>query len=306
MSLFCILLLMKANKRLLFVLLFLGSFHLSYSQDDLEAILNDAEKNQPSKKEYTTAAFKSTRLINLHNTERLAKGALEYRICHRFGRLNSGAYQFWGLDQAEIRMGFEYGVSDWVHIGIGRSSYQKTYDAFAKVAILRQSNLMPISLVYMGSVAVNTIKDISPDFNGRLSYVNQLIIGSKVNSRVSLVFVPTLVHRNLVTEVNDAVSTVALGVGGRFKLTQRLTFNTEYTWRVPPQQKSLAFDNYKDAFSIGLDIETGGHVFQLTLSNARGMFDKAYLVETTGSWGAGDIHFGFNLIRNFTVIKKKE
>lgn len=299
---------MKPNKWLLIImllLLFSFSFCL-HAQDDLEAILNNAEKEQPKKKEYTTAAFKSTRLINLHNTERLAKGALEYRICHRFGRLNSGAYQFWGLDQAEIRMGFEYGVSDWVHIGIGRSSYQKTYDAFTKIAILRQSNLMPISLVYMGSIAVNTIKDISPDFNGRLSYVNQLIIGSKVNSRISLVFVPTLVHRNLVTEVNDAVSNVALGIGGRFKLTKRLTFNTEYTWRVPPQQKSLDFDNYKDAFSIGLDIETGGHVFQLTLSNSRGMFDKAYLVETTGSWGAGDIHFGFNLIRNFTVIKKKE
>ncbi|MCU0392771.1 MAG: DUF5777 family beta-barrel protein [Thermoflexibacter sp.] len=300
---------MKTYKLLVIYFLFCSSFFSTYhlfAQDDLEAALNSTEAGKEKKKEYTSAAFKSTRLINLHNTERLAKGALEYRICHRFGTLNSGAYQFWGLDQAEIRMGFEYGLSDWIHLGVGRSSYQKTYDAFVKAAILRQSNLLPISLVYMGSIAVNTLREVSPDFNGRLAYVNQLIIGSKLNQRISMVLAPTFVHRNLVTEVNDAVSTVALGIGGRFKITKRFTFNAEYIWRMPPEKKSLAFDNYKDAFSIGFDIETGGHVFQLTLSNSRGMFDKAYLVETVGSWGKGDIHFGFNLIRNFTVGGKKK
>lgn len=291
---------------LIFSLLFCVNFSL-FAQDDLEDALNESEKGKEKKKEYVSAAFKSTRLINLHNTERLAKGALEYRICHRFGTLNSGAYQLWGLDQAEIRMGFEYGLSNWVHLGVGRSSYQKTYDAFTKISILRQSNVMPISVLYMGSVAVNTIEGFSPDFNGRLSYVNQLIIGGKLNSRISLVFVPTLIHRNLVPDAqNDKVTSAALGFGGRFKITKRLTFNAEYIWRVPPQKTSLAFDNYKDAFSMGIDIETGGHVFQLTLSNSRGMFDKAYLTETVGSWGAGDIHFGFNLIRNFTIGGKKE
>lgn len=299
---------MTANKQysLIFSLLFFINFSL-FAQDDLEDALNESEKGKEKKKEYVSAAFKSTRLINLHNTERLAKGALEYRICHRFGTLNSGAYQLWGLDQAEIRMGFEYGLSDFVHLGVGRSSYQKTYDAFTKVSILRQSNLMPISVLYMGSVAINTLEGFSPDINGRLSYVNQLIIGSKLNSRISLVFVPTLVHRNLVPAAqSDQVTTAALGFGGRFKITKRLTFNAEYILRVPPQKESPAFDNYKDAFSMGIDIETGGHVFQLTLSNSRGMFDKAYLTETTGSWGAGDIHFGFNLIRNFTIGGKKE
>jgi hypothetical protein len=296
---------MNTSKSLIFKLLFFISFPI-FAQDDLESALNDSEKGKEKKREYTTAAFKSTRLINLHNTERLAKGALEYRICHRFGKLNSGAYQLWGLDQAEIRFGFEYGLSDWIHLGVGRSSYQKTYDGFIKAAILKQSNLMPISVAYMGSVAVNTLQDISPDFNGRLSYVNQLIIGRKLNSRVSLVLVPTFVHRNLVPDAQDkSVSTTALGMGGRFKITKRLTFNAEYILRMPPQTKSDAFDNYKDAFSMGIDIETGGHVFQLTFSNSRGMFDKAYLVETAGSWGAGDIHFGFNLIRNFTVGGKK-
>ena len=299
---------MKQHKLLIIIFLFFtlcfSNFKL-FAQDDLESALNDSEKGKEKKKEYVTAAFKSSRLINLHNSERLAKGSLEYRICHRFGPLNGGAYTFWGLDQADIRMGFEYGLSNWVHVGVGRSSYQKTYDAFAKVAIIKQSNLMPVSLTYMGSVAVNTVRDVSPDFNGRLAYVNQLIIGSKINSRVSLVFVPTFVHRNLVFEVNDAVSTTALGIGGRFKITKRLTFNAEYIYRVPPSQKNAAFNNYKDAFSVGIDIETGGHVFQLTFSNSRGMFDKAYLVETTGSWGGGDVLFGFNLIRNFTVGKGK-
>ncbi len=299
---------MKTNKPflLIFKLLLLLSFPV-FAQDDLEDALNESEKGKEKKKEYTTAAFKSTRLINLHNTERLAKGALEYRICHRFGKLNSGAYQLWGLDQAEIRFGFEYGLSDWIHLGVGRSSYQKTYDAFVKAAILKQSNFMPLSVSYMGSVAVNTIKDASPDFNGKLAYVNQIIIGSKLNERISLVLVPTFVHRNLVADANNkSVSNIALGFGGRLKMTKRLTFNAEYILRVPPQTKSTAFDNYKDAFSMGIDIETGGHVFQLTFSNSRGMFDKAYLVETTGSWGAGDIHFGFNLIRNFTVGGKKK
>lgn len=294
-----------------FLLLFFTCFSSQFAlaQDDLDALLDEQEKENP-KTEYTTGAYKSTRLINLHTTEKVAKGALEFRISHRFGTLNGGGYEFFGLDQATIRLGFEYGISDRIMIGLGRNSFQKTYDGLFKADLLRQSTgekNMPISITYVGTAAINTLKlnaGQEKTFANRLAYTNQLILSKKFSEGFSFLLAPSWVHRNLVPAAEDKNDLYALGVGGRIKLTKRTSFNAEYIYRVPIKN-SLFFDDSYNSLSIGFDIETGGHVFQLHVTNSRSMIEKGFIAETEGSWLDGGIHFGFNITREFVIRKNK-
>ncbi len=302
------------NKNYLFLSAFLILFftffssQLSFAQDDLDDILDEQEKENP-KTEYTKGAYKSTRLINLHTTEKVAQGALEFRISHRFGTLDGGAYEFFGLDQATLRLGFEYGINDRIMIGIGRNTVQKTYDGLFKMDILRQSTgekTLPFSLTYVGTTAINTLKPVIGErtFTSRLTYSNQLILSRKFNEGFSFLLAPSWVHRNLVPTENDANDLYALGFGGRIKLTKRTSFNAEYVFRVPIENSPL-FDSYYNSFSVGFDIETGGHVFQLHLTNSRAMIESGFIAQTTGDWLDGGIHFGFNITREFVVNRKK-
>jgi len=294
-----------------FLLLFFTCFssQFAFAQDDLDALLDEQEKDNP-KTAYTTAAYKSTRLINLHTSEKVAKGAFEFRISYRFGTLDGGGYEFFGLDQATIRLGFEYGLSDRIMIGVGRNSFQKTYDGFVKADLLRQSTgekNMPISVTYVGTAAINTLKANAGEdrtFANRLAYTNQLILSKKFSEGFSFLLAPSWVHRNLVPTENDVNDIYALGFGGRVKLTKRTSFNAEYVFRVPIENSPL-FDSYHNSLSVGFDIETGGHVFQLHLTNSRSMIEKGFIAETGGDWLDGGIHFGFNLTREFVVNRKK-
>jgi hypothetical protein len=292
---------------ILFSCLFLNE-HVS-AQDDLEAMLED----EKPKKEYVRAAFKGTRVINLHSIEKAAPGALQFLIQHRFGPLNGGTYQLFGLDQATIRIALEYGISKFLMAGIGRSSYQKTYDAFIKASLVRQSkgsSSFPLSALYFGSISVNTLKWDDPSrrnfFSSRLSYVHQLIIGSKVSEKFSFEIVPTLVHKNLVAAANDPNDFYALGMGFRYKLSKRVSCNMEYIYRIPPKDKTaLSYAGFYNSLSVGFDIETGGHVFQLHLTNSLPMIEKAFITETSEKWANGGIHLGFNISRDFVLIHKK-
>ncbi|WP_338768795.1 DUF5777 family beta-barrel protein [Bernardetia sp. ABR2-2B] len=281
----------------------------SFAQDDLDALLDEQEEESPTT-DYVLGAYKSTRLINLHTTEKVAKGALEFRISHRFGTLDGGGYEFFGLDQATIRLAFEYGISDRVMIGLGRNSFQKTYDGLFKADLLRQSTgekNMPISLTYVGTAAINTLKPPTGQertLANRLSYSNQLILSKKFSEGFSFLLAPSWVHRNLVPTENDANDIYALGFGGRIKLTKRTSFNAEYIYRLPVENSPL-FDSFYNSLSIGFDIETGGHVFQLHLTNSRSMIEKGFIAETRGDWLDGGIHFGFNLTREFVVNRSK-
>ncbi|MCU0451611.1 MAG: DUF5777 family beta-barrel protein [Bernardetiaceae bacterium] len=278
---------------------------------DLDKLLDES---QPKTTDYTKATFKSSRVVNLHSVEKVAPGALEFRISHRFGQLNGGAYQLWGLDQATIRLGLDYGINQWLMVGVGRSTYEKTYDAFVKLNFTRQSTgarNMPVSVLYFGSVAVNTLReDIlgrEMDFQNRLAYVNQLIIGRKFSERFSLQASPTYVLRNSTPQGgNRADNLLALGLAGRIKLSKRVAFNAEYVHRFAPTDAVARreFDRYRNALSVGFDIETGGHVFQLHFTNAQPMIEKGFIAETTGDWGNGGVAFGFNITRNFQLGKK--
>lgn len=290
--------------RRLFILLLSLTLTASLSaQDDLMNMLKDTTTAETN---YATATFKSTRVMNGHSIERMAPGQLDVRISHRFGLLNSGAYEFFGLDQSSIHLSLEYGITKWLMVGIGRGSYEKTFDGFAKFSILRQSSgakVMPVSLSAMTSVAATSLKWADPSrqnyFSSRLSYVGQLLVARKISQSFSLQLAPTFVHRNLVATELDPNDLYAMGAGGRMKLTKRISINAEYYYMFNP--RSYMSQQVYNPLTIGFDIETGGHVFQLLFTNSLAMTEKGFIGETTGSWLKGGIHFGFNISRVFTL-----
>ncbi len=273
------------------------------AQDDLMNMLKDSTKAEIN---YTTATFKSTRVMNGHSIERMAPGQLDVRISHRFGLLNSGAYEFFGLDQSNIHLSLEYGILKWLMVGIGRGNYEKTFDSFAKFSILRQSSgarEMPVSVSALTSVAATSVKWSDPSrqnyFSSRLSYLGQVLIARKISQSFSLQVAPTFVHRNLVATELDPNDLYALGLGGRMKLTKRISLNAEYYYMFNP--RSYMSQKVYNPLTIGFDIETGGHVFQLLFTNSVAMIEKGFIGETTGNWLKGGIHFGFNISRVFTL-----
>ena len=275
------------------------------AQDDLMDLFED---NEPTT-DYAYATFKTTRISLGQSVENAATGNLIFDIQHHFGRINGGAYEFFGLDQATLRLGFQYGITNWLSIGVGRSTYEKTYDGSVKAKILRQSSgavNMPVSVSYFGSIAINTLKfeDESRTnyFSSRLSYANQILIARKFSNAISLQLIPTFIHRNLVETKADDNDVWALGAGGRFKLSNRISLNLEYYYVISEQTAK----DFHDSFTIGFDIETGGHVFQLFFTNSLGIIEQHFIAETTGNWLKGDIHFGFNISRAFVLKKPKE
>lgn len=285
-------------------------FYVTAQAQDL---LDELDKTIKPKKTYSTATFKSTRVINGHSIETISKNHLDFRISHRFGQLNDGAYNFFGLDQATMRMGLEYGLTDMLMVGIGRSTSQKTFDYFAKYKVLRQSKeASPISVTAFASVDAISLST-SPQFRfynnlERLTYTGQLLIARKFSERLSLQLSPTFIHRNkveLATEPNDIM---AVGIGGRLKISKRTSLNAEYFYRLPMSlEAGIATNpNYYNSLSVGFDIETGGHVFQLHFTNSLGMVERQFIAQTEGNWAKGDIHYGFNISRTFSFDKKKK
>ncbi len=284
-----------------FSLIFISGF---LSAQDIDQLLDEAADNST---EYATATFKSTRIINGHSIERMPARQLDFRISHRFGKINSGAYNLWGLDNsATIRFSLEYGITDWVMVGIGRGNYEKTFDGFLKFSILRQSKgdrNMPVSLSYFASSAVNSLKWTgtgSLNFWDRVSYVQQLLVARKFNERLSLEINPTYIHRNMVETELDPNDVWAVGAGARFKLTKRFSLNAEYYYVVPPLHDYRS-QPVRNPLSIGVDIETGGHVFTVMVTNSVSMIEKGFIAETTGSWKDAGIHLGFNISRVFAL-----
>lgn len=275
-----------------------------FQAQDIDKILDEAT-SQEENIEYATATFKSTRIVSGHSIERMPAKQLDFRISHRFGQLNTGAYNLWGLDQANIHFGLEYGITNWLMVGLGRGTYEKTFDGFMKFTLLRQSKgavKMPVSLSYFTSSAINTLRSDKPEkyyFWNRVSYVHQILVGRKFNERFSFELNPTYVHRNLVGTAIEPNDLFAVGAGGRFKLTKRISLNAEYYYVFFGTKDYRELKTY-NPLSVGVDIETGGHVFQIHLTNSLAMIEKGFIGETTGQWEEGGIHLGFNISRVFS------
>jgi len=301
-------------RNFLLSVLLLGSLSLHAQTDtsatgdgqDLEAMLGEGA---PKSREYVSATFKATRLVTGHSIETLGAGVLDFRISHRFGTINSGVRNFFGLDGAVTRLGFDYGVTRWFTVGIGRSTYQKEVDGFAKIKLLRQTqdNSIPFTLVYLGASSLRTDDVTGPNnadypLSNRMYYSNQLLIARKFNEWLSIQLMPTHIHYNLVNTSAEPNNVFAMGIGGRLKLSRRISLNAEYYYALPGSR----LDGTKNALAVGIDIETGGHVFQLHFTNSTGMSERTYIGQTTDSWTDGGIHFGFNISRVFTIVRPKE
>lgn len=267
------------------------------------------EGETPQTKNYVSSTFKGTRILNGHSIENRKKGTLEFVISHRFGRVNLGAEELYGLDQSNIRFAFEYGLTDNLMLGIGRSSFDKEYDGFFKLKLLKQGankNSFPFAVSLFGSAAYRSIDDFEPgnepSFSERIAYTVQLLIARKFSPGFSLQITPSLIHRNSVKIEEDPHNIFAIGMGSRVKLTKRISINGEYHYTVNP----LESINATNSLAFGIDIETGGHVFQIILSNSITMIEKSFITESTDDFFEGDVHLGFNISRAFQFGKNKK
>jgi hypothetical protein len=292
----------KITSCILFLVLAWGA----RAQDDL---MKELEKNQTKDTDYAFQTFKGTRLVNGHSIETKPKGTLEFIFAHRFGRMNGGLYEFYGLDDAYVRLGLDYGITDNLSVSIGRNSVDKTVDGYAKYKLLRQSSgsrNMPFTVTALTGTAYRVSprkNDVPAGFEtvDRFAFVHQLMIARKFNSKFSFQLTPTLVHKNAVNRQYEKNDQFALGMGGRYKITKSVALTGEYYYRFDVND----LNPYYNAIGFGVDIETGGHVFQIVITNTRGLTERAFVTETEGDFGAGDIHLGFNVTRTFQLKPKK-
>lgn len=260
---------------------------------------------QAQTEKYATATFRGTRVINGHSVEMLRQGEMEMIINHRFGRFNEGFNELFGLDQANIRIGLDYGIKDWVSIGAGRSSLGKEFDGFLKLRLLRQrlkgQGFMPFSLTFFSSTAYNSAKVTDQTrplaWQNRMAFTSQLYLARKFSDRFSAQLMPSYVHYNLVTTATQSNDLVALGAAFRYKVSKNLAVTGEYFQKISGE----VFAGATNPLSVGVDINTGSHVFQLHLTNSTAMIEKQFIGETNGNWLDGDIHLGFNMVRTFKL-----
>lgn len=290
-------------KKILLVLLFP---FVAFSQDDLLKDIEVVDSNQ-----VVTSAFKSLKIVNLESTKLASKGDFYFVVAHRFDYFNNGFEDFFGLDNANTQLKFLYGINEWLTVHLARSGFQKTYDLAAKYRLVTQKeNGTPFTIVGFNSIAINSElkeKDYPKlKFENRLSYVAQVLISRKFSEKLSLQLAPSFFHENTLRDILDTNnqpvlpnpqdnSQFAVGIGGRYKLTSRWSVNADYAAHLNRASSAIT----KNPLSIGVDLETGGHVFQMHFTNSRAMHEAGFLGQTTGDWGKGEIAFGFNLVRVF-------
>ena len=292
--------------KILYIALVLLFSSVAYSQNDEDDLMGMFDNEEVV--DYATATFKTTRLALGYSVENPAKQDLIFLISHHFGAVNTGVYEMFGLDQATIRIGFEYGITDKLTAGIGRSSYNKTYDGYLKYKILRQSTgakNIPVTVNLVAGMNYITLRNDYPEegyyTSNRINYLFQVLVARKFTKNFSAQIMPTLIHNNLVPTTEDKNDKYALGIGGRYKVSNRISVNAEYHYLFPNQVESYEVNN---SFTLGMDIETGGHVFQLFFTNSVQLNPLDFIANTTGDWTTGNFFFGFNVTRTFTLGKK--
>ncbi|MCE2611841.1 DUF5777 family beta-barrel protein [Flavobacteriaceae bacterium D16] len=282
------------NRIVVLICIVLFGFMAHAQQDMLDAI--DKDDNAIA----ATAAFKGLKIVNFESTKLLYKREFYFVVAHRFGSIKNGFDDFFGLDFANTRIHLLYGITDDINIAISRNSFNKTYDFSGKYRFVSQNESFPFTVVGYSQFAINTLLEealiLRPvDFSDRVSVTQQILISRKVNDRLSLQLMPTIFHEGYTAYDPQENTQYALGFGGRYKLSKRLSLNVDYGWHLNRASGSP----FVNPLSIGVDIETGGHVFQLHFTNAQPTFESGFLGNATGDWGEGDIYFGFNISRVF-------
>ncbi len=281
---------------------FILPVHIVKSQD-LDDLLEDELENTT---EFAVSTFHSTRIIYGHSIERMPKKGLDLRIAHRFGLIDEGWQEFFGIDESSSYISLEYGLNNQFMIGLGRATYEKTVSGFFKTNLLKQSSgkrKVPVSMGFVTSIAVNTTKfsneEKNDNFTGRIAYTNQLLIARKFNKNLSIQITPTHVHRNMVKTIEEKNDLIAVGIGGRYKISKRVAVTAEYYYVQGIQEAT--YETYENPVAVGVDIQAGSHVFQIHLTNALPMTENNFLGKTTGNFFKGDIRIGFNISQVFSL-----
>lgn len=288
------------------ILLFLSSSWKMYAQDINEMMNRMKNESLSNKSVFVNNTFMTTRVVDGQSVNQLPAHVLDLRISHRFGPLSSGAYDFFGLDHATMRLGFDYGITENLMVGIGHSTYQKTYDAFFKLRLLQQRSgykSVPLTVSFVSIIALNTLKPVDSSrirFQDRLSSVYQLLIARKFSESFAIQVMPTFIQLDNISFDHSNKYIIAFGIGSRQKVSKRVNLNAEYYYQLPGMQAPGSHN----VFSLGIDIGTGGHVFQLHFTNSSGLTEKSFIAETTGRWDKSDVMFGFNISRVFQLKKK--
>lgn len=273
---------------------------IGYGQED--SLLKELDSLSENEQIFELPAFKALQIGNLQSTKVVSKRDLYLVVAHRFGYLKNGITDFFGLDQANTKIQLLYGIKKNLQLGVSRDSYQKTYSGTAKYRLLKQSNKLPLNVSLYGSIDVNSQlkKSVYPGLKqlDRFSYTAQMLAARRFSEKLSLQIAPIFVRHNL-QDLNytkeQTHNQVLLGTGGRYKLSNRFSVNFDYVYNFTRNKNSL----YQNPLTIGVDIETGGHVFQLLITNSRASNDSSFLTETLGDWSKGQISFGFNIVRVF-------
>jgi hypothetical protein len=296
------------RKKILLTVIAVAIFCCKAFAQDSSNVLNELIRESDSNKiYYAENTFKYTRVVDGHSVVNLPAHVLDVRISHRFDPINSGPYNFFGLDAAVMRLGFDYGITNNIMIGAGHSVYQKTYDAFVKIKLLRQSTgkvEMPVTLSFVPTVAVNTLKQFDggkTQFNDRLSYVFQLLVARQFSENFSLQLMPTFIHADNISFLHVDQNIAAIGIAATRRISKRMSINGEYYYRLNDHGSAA-----HNVLSFGIDLGTGGHVFQLHFTNSIGMTEKSFISETMNRWQDGDVLFGFNISRVFQLKKKRD
>ena len=303
----------------IFFFIILVLFSIScFAQDDLLDMLK--EESIANNNSIIFATWKTMKLVNIHSTEIVKRNALDFRVTHRFGNIGGesggGVHTFYGLDNSsDIRISFDYGLTEKWQIGIGRSKYKEIVDLSTKYKLLVQKEKKaPLTIVAFGAVSVTPQRDPDSRYNdwqNRLTYFTQVLFARKFGQRLSIELAPGVIHRNMVTKVldgngktlTDENTNFTLSVGARYMITKRVGIIVDYVHTFSEFRSNFGPQNYYDPFGVGVEIETGGHVFHLTLTNAPAIIENAYMPETADSWAKGGIKLGFNISRVFQLGK---
>ncbi|WP_196892819.1 DUF5777 family beta-barrel protein [Aureivirga marina] len=279
------------------LILFLYIIKLNAQSDLLDEL--ESETLQEEKDKFYYPAFKAMKIGNLQSTKIASKRDFYLYVSHRFGSLEDGFETFFGFDNANTKIELVYGFLENFQIGISRESVRKTYAGSLKFRLLKQNEKFPFNIVYYSTININSElkKERYPllDFKDRLSFANQILISNRLNNYISLELAPTIIRQNLVYEPFQKHDQFALGAGGRIRLSKRMSFNIDYVYNFSRHEKSI----YKNPLTIGIDIETGGHIFQLLFTNAQSTNEPGFISNAEGNWEDGDIFFGFNIVRVF-------
>ena len=280
------------NKYFIF---YFGVIFSLMAQDDLLDLINE----EPAAPVLVTATFKATRIVNSQSIELARPKTLEFMILHRFGSMKNGVYDLFGMDEAAIRFDLKYGINDRISAGAGRSSLKKNYDIFTKLKLKKQSNVFPVSVALFAKIEIETLKrenDFSDKLVNRLTYDTQLLIARKFNENLSLQIMPTWIHHNLVKTHENAHDLYSIGAGGRMKITKHVSLNADTFFPLGERDES-----FYQSWGLGCDIQTGGHVFQIMVTNVQGSYESAYIENASGSIEGKNLYLGFNITRVFAI-----